>query len=38
MDEQNDSFINNYGRLPLTADEDPWIGESGDFAPGNRWK
>jgi hypothetical protein len=34
MVEQNAAFLDKFGRLPRTADEDPWLGELGDLYPG----
>jgi hypothetical protein len=34
MEESGRAFISEHGRLPQTADEDPWIGELGGFMPG----
>jgi len=36
MDKRYQDFIDEHGRLPRTGEEDPWIDELGDMAPGLR--
>ena len=33
MEKRHKSFMQEYGRLPRTGEEDPWVDEFGDFTP-----